>query len=242
MTAKKLNHCQAQWSLYLSRFNFTMHHWPGHSMGKSDALSRRVDHGTEGGDNSNVTLLHPEFFATHVVRTLSGLSPEGEEHDILHNIWSENCVGKQKDGVVKVAEELWRSKGKSIWVLEWSERNGLLCFQDCIYVPNDPDLRHRITSQHHDTEVVGHARCWKTLELVSPNYWWPQMSHYINQYVKTCDLCLWTKVQWHRSIRELHPLSIPENHWDVISIDFIEELPDLHGHDAIMNVVDSVGK
>jgi hypothetical protein len=42
MTAKKLNRCQAWWSLYLSRFNFSMHHQPGHSMGKSDALSHRA--------------------------------------------------------------------------------------------------------------------------------------------------------------------------------------------------------
>ena len=26
MSAKKLNRCQARWSLYLSRFNFSMHH------------------------------------------------------------------------------------------------------------------------------------------------------------------------------------------------------------------------
>ena len=39
MTVKKLNHRQAHWSLYLSRFDFVMHHRPGKSMGKSDALS-----------------------------------------------------------------------------------------------------------------------------------------------------------------------------------------------------------
>jgi hypothetical protein len=48
MTVKKLNRRQACWSLYLSRFNFDMHHHPGHSMEKSDILSHRVDHGTGG--------------------------------------------------------------------------------------------------------------------------------------------------------------------------------------------------
>jgi len=157
MTAKKLNRRQAQWSLYLSRFDFAMHHRPGRSMGKSNALSRRADHGTGGGDNSNVTLLRPEFFAAHAVRALSGLSPEGEERDILRDIRSGNRAGKQEDAVVKAAEELRRSKGKSVRASEWSERDGLLCFRDRIYVPNDPDLRRRITSQHHDTRVAGHA-------------------------------------------------------------------------------------
>jgi hypothetical protein len=49
MTVKKLNRRQARWSLYLSRFNFDMHHHPGRTMGKSDALSHRADHGTGRG-------------------------------------------------------------------------------------------------------------------------------------------------------------------------------------------------
>ena len=43
-TSKKLSQRQAWWSLYLSRFDFTLHHRPGQSMGKADALSRRSDH------------------------------------------------------------------------------------------------------------------------------------------------------------------------------------------------------
>jgi hypothetical protein len=42
--AQKLNCQQARWSLYLSRFDFTLHNKPGQSMGKPDALSRRADH------------------------------------------------------------------------------------------------------------------------------------------------------------------------------------------------------
>jgi hypothetical protein len=83
-------------------------------MGKSDALSRRADHGTGVGDNSNVTLLRLEFFATHAIRALSGLSLEGEERDILQDIRKGNREGKQEDAVAKSAMELRRSKGKSV--------------------------------------------------------------------------------------------------------------------------------
>jgi len=62
MTAKKLHRRQARWSLLLAQFNFVMHHRPGKSMGKTDALSCRSDHGTGLEDNDNMVLLTPNFF------------------------------------------------------------------------------------------------------------------------------------------------------------------------------------
>jgi len=40
MSSQKLNHRQARWVLYLSRFDFTLKHVPGSSIGKADSLSR----------------------------------------------------------------------------------------------------------------------------------------------------------------------------------------------------------
>jgi hypothetical protein len=68
------------------------------------------------------------------------------------------------------------------------------------------------------------------------------MSHYVGQYCKACDMCLHTKAQRCKPFSELHPLPIPEARWDVVSVDFITELPDLHGFDAVMVVVNSVTK
>jgi hypothetical protein len=68
------------------------------------------------------------------------------------------------------------------------------------------------------------------------------MSCYIGLYVKTCDLCMWTKLQHHKPHGELYPTETPEEWWDTITVDFVVELPNAHGYDAIMNVVASVGK
>jgi len=57
MTAKKLNRRQAHWSLHLARFDFLLHHHLRHTMGKLDALSRRVNHGNGASNNENVVLL-----------------------------------------------------------------------------------------------------------------------------------------------------------------------------------------
>ena len=238
MTAKQLNRRQAQWSLYLARFDFTLHHKPGKTMGKPDALSCRADHGTGADDNSNIVLLPPKLFA---VCALEGLEFAGSEWDILHDI-RQGVRQLEEEPIAKAVQQMRNSSTHSLRSAEWSECDGLLYYQGRIYVPTSSKLRRRIVSLCHDTKVAGHPRCFKTLELVSRNYWWPNMSRYIGQYVGHCDLCLQTKVQRHLPVGELQPLLIPEDCWNTISIDFISELPESGGYDAIMVVIDSVGK
>jgi hypothetical protein len=85
-TAQKLNWQQAQWSLYLSWFDFLLHNKPRRSMGKPDALSQRADHGDGSGDNKDITLLQLELFAICALkwknRTFSEISAAetGLEH------------------------------------------------------------------------------------------------------------------------------------------------------------------
>ena len=87
-TAQNLNRHQARWSLYLSRFNFTLTHRPGKSMGKPDALSHRSDHPKGQGDNSDITLLDPALFEIHSTETTIVKGPEA---DLL------NCIKSAAD-------------------------------------------------------------------------------------------------------------------------------------------------
>jgi hypothetical protein len=118
--AQKLNRQQARWSLYLSRFNFTLHHKPGRSMGKPDALSRQADHRSGQGDNSNLTLLDPELFWIHA---LAGARLEGDERNILREVQLSLRDDVQEESVAKAARELRKDKGRgTIKSTEWSER------------------------------------------------------------------------------------------------------------------------
>jgi len=177
-------------------------------MGKPDALSWRPDHGNGASDNEDVILLRLELLA---IRALEGVQLEGAEKDILREICQGNQKGDQKEPVAKAARELWQASSKTVRSAEWSEDEGLLQFRGKIYAPRNPDLQRRVVSLCHDTKVTGHPGHWKMLKLVSRNYWWPQMSRYIGQYVSTCDLCLRTKLIRQAPVGKLHSLQIPDS-------------------------------
>ncbi len=53
---------------------------------------------------------------------------------------------------------------------------------------------------------------------------------------------LQNKVIHRRPIGKFNPMPTPEGQLETLSVDFIIELPDVHGFDAVMVVVDSVLK
>ena len=190
-------------------------------MGKSDALSRRADHGSGWEDNRDITLLTPTFLA---VRALEGLEIVGQERDLLRLIRRETKGEELEDTVKEAVKALRSTSAHSIRFSEWAEADGVLYFQGKIYVPPTTDIQRKIVALHHDSHIAGHPRRWKTLKLITRNYWWPHMSRYVGQYTATCDLCLRTKVQRQLPTGHLEPLLTPDTRWEIISVDFIVEL------------------
>jgi len=137
MMAKKLNHCQACWSLYLARFDFKLIHYPGHSMDKPDTLSWRLDHSKGTSNNEDIVLLWLELIA---VRALKGLHLEEPEQDMLKEIRQGNQKGNQEEPVAKAVRELWQTSSKTVRSMEWLEDDEVLQFRGKIYVPWNSDL------------------------------------------------------------------------------------------------------
>jgi hypothetical protein len=238
MTAQKLSRRQARWSLYLSRFHFSLHHRPGKQSGKPDALSRRPDHGKGEDDNTDVVMLQPHMFHIHALRRGHVLLT-GIEGDLLRKI---RAAKDLDETVVKAMEELRKSVERGLVSEEWSEEQGLILYRGKVYVPKDMNLRRQLVEAHHDTPVAGHPGRWKTLELVTRNYWWPGISRYVASYVKGCDRCCRTKTFPAKPSGRLVPTQIPTENWQIISVDFITELPESQGFDSIMAVVDRKSK
>jgi hypothetical protein len=100
-----------------------------------------------------------------------------------------------EDPIALIAWELLKNqKAPSPCSAKLQISHGLLLFRDKIVVPQNKDLCCQIMEQHHNTQAARHAGHFKTLELISQNYWWPQLSRHMGQYDGTCDVCNQTKV------------------------------------------------
>ena len=131
MTTKKLNHRQVHWSLYLARFDFTFCYHLEQSMGKPDALLWRLDHSNGSSNNENVVLFHLEFLAIYILEKVKFTEVE---QNILSKVYKGNCSRDLKEPVTKATQELQCSTTKTVYSLEWSNIDSLLCFQEKIYV------------------------------------------------------------------------------------------------------------
>ena len=165
MKAQKLNWRQARWLLYLLRFDFALKHVAGKSMGRADSLSRRVDwaEGVER-DNKNQVMLKKEWVE---VRAMEQLVEELEK-DIVKKIKE---ARDKNEKVIKAVEEIKKAGVKTLRDEEWQIEEGLVLKEERIYVPKDEKLRVEIIWLHHNMLITGHGGQWKTVKLVTRNYW-----------------------------------------------------------------------
>ena len=79
---------------------------------------------------------------------------------------------KTKDNeVVKTVEEMKWARVKILRDKEQREENGLMLRDGKVYIPRDKKLRAEVIWLHHDMPVGGHGGQWKTMELVTRNFW-----------------------------------------------------------------------
>jgi len=101
MSSQKLNHRQARWAMYLSRFDFMLKHVLGSSVGKANSLSKWPDwqKGVEK-DNKNRTLLKKEWLEIRAMQVVEVII---DEVNLLEKIRGSEAKDNE---VIKTVEEM----------------------------------------------------------------------------------------------------------------------------------------
>ena len=137
MKAQKLNQRQAQWALYLSRFDFTLKHVLGTKMGKADGLSRRPDWKV-GIDRDNEDQI---VIKDNWICNLQEVVIERLEVEILEKI---KKARSRDEDVVRVVEEMKKAKVKEVRGSERKIEGELVLKKGKVYVLKDEELRAEI--------------------------------------------------------------------------------------------------
>ena len=121
---------------------------------------------------------------------------------------------------------------------EWREVNSIIYKEEKIYIPKDDKLRVEIIRLYHDALVGEHKGQWKTVELVTRNFWWPGVTKEVKQYMEECNSYQRNKNYTEQLVDKLMLNLIPERSWIYISVDFITKLLLAQGYNSILVVVD----
>jgi len=193
---------------------------------QSDTLSHHPDHIIDDNDNDDIILLSDSLFIRIIDTNLYYSIFEATVKDTLFTSALEALKTNRLFPITSKLED-------------WHLEDGLLFFKDRCFIPADKDLRQNITTCYYDSLPRGHPRHLKTLKLICRNYWWPEITVFIKNYVASCAICQQMKVNTHPSASSLFPIKAQTNAllFSQVTCDFITDLPKCDGFDSLMVMV-----
>ncbi|KFK22868.1 hypothetical protein AALP_AAs42979U000100, partial [Arabis alpina] len=125
---------------------------------------------------------------------------------------------------------------------EFSVVQGRLLRKEKLVIPATSLLVDVILQEFHTGKLGGHGGVLKTQKRIEAVFYWKGMMSRIREFVAACQVCQRHKYSTLAPAGLLQPLSIPEQVWEDISLDFVEGLPKSEGFEVVMVVVDRLTK
>ncbi|XP_069495595.1 protocadherin-8-like [Ambystoma mexicanum] len=98
-----------------------------------------------------------------------------------------------------------------------------------------PSLQLEVLQMGHDSRAAGHRGVLSTLELIQRNFWWPNLKSDVRDYVAACSICAHAKTPQTPPLGLLTRMPIPDRPWQIISTDFVSDLPLSENKTTIMS-------
>jgi hypothetical protein len=107
---------------------------------------------------------------------------------------------------------------------------------------NGVTAQQHILTTLHDSGVGGHSGITASYIRVKQLFAWPGLKQMVTTFVNQCQTCQQAKPERVKYPGLLEPLPIPSQAWEIVSMDFIEGLPQSDRHNALLVVVDKFTK
>ena len=222
-TKPHLSARQARWMEKMQEFDYEIRSKPGKDNVVADALSRRPDYQEK-------------------INALTIINVKALEKEL------KSSYAKDKECV-----KILKAKKSNTNIDTYSDytigSTGLIYYKNkFIYIPSNEtkiskEIRTKIIRECHDSHISSHRGVRKTEEQIRRTFYWNGIHKDIYMYVTTCVLCQSNKPSMQAVAGLLHPLPIPSNKWEIVSMDLITQLPKSKlGNDAIVVFTDKLTK
>ncbi|RYP29820.1 hypothetical protein DL768_011207 [Monosporascus sp. mg162] len=201
MTTQDLNKRHENWMIFLSKFNFKIHHIKGKENIQADILSRRGDYDIKVPKRRMQMLQPTEEGTLQLCEILKKPTPE---------LLAQFRNSYDSDELKEVRQLEGRSKDQ-------------LLYHGKIYVPREQ--QKQFVKEFHEDPLHGHQGIFKTTKRLQEKYDFPELRKTVEQVVKDCNVCNKAKAARHKPYGLLQPTEIPDKAWNTIAWDFITGLP-----------------
>ena len=230
-TQPHLSYRQARWVLLLQEYDFEIEYLPGQFNNVADYLSRSA-------------VVAPRCTRCNLVVNISAMTTTGgsswvgrirqaARSDLLARKVFNAHLTRPDHEVSLEHQELIRT---------YSVRHGMVYKGQKLYIPDDDALRTSLLHRYHDNAMAGHQGKLRTLERIGRHYYWPGMKEDVDDYVQTCDTCQRFNASNKKPVGELHPLPIPTQRFQDISMDFAALPRSTQGNDSVLVIIDRLTK
>ena len=236
MTSKKLTPRQVRWAEILADYNIKIQYQSGAKNVKTDDLTRMPGFRPAEDDDreryKEQVLLPPKKIQLCPIDAVDDLYDQVLEA----NINDEDC------STYREALEAGQTHSEGTNLRDCSVKEGALYRKDKLWVPGDVDLLLRIVRDAHDQPSAGHPGVKRTEKLIKRYYFWPNMRELIKRYTRNCHSCRRAKPSHEKRQGLLKPLPIPQQRWVDIALNFVINLPESEGYNAICTIIDRLTK
>jgi len=103
-------------------------------------------------------------------------------------------------------------------------------------------LQMNLIREMHDQSSVDHSDILRTVKVIKRNYYWLFMRKTMNRYIWNCYICQRSKTSRDKSNDLLQSLSISEQRWQDIAMNFIINLSDSNKYNVILTIICRLSK
>ncbi len=239
MKDKELSRHQMRWVQKLIDFNFRIMYWFDKQNIKIDALTRQADVVLRDSEDECIC------YQWITILTLNWIKIADLKKNISESIYKqiletneidENCT-LLREAIARDETQYEDIKLKNCWT-----QNEILYHDNQLWVSFNELLQMNLIREMHNQPSVDHSDILRTVKVIKRNYYWSFMRKTIDWYIQNCYICQRSKTSRNKSNDLLQSLSISEQRWQDIAMNFIINLSDSSEYNIILTIICRLSK